>query len=79
MPFIYKGKMVTPELGETLLTKMSMRELIDYESYLWQWMTSSPPRVVNVLNAIYREIEWRAQDTAFKQRRRPPTLGEGGR
>lgn len=66
MPFVYRGRVVSLETGMTMLTKMTMQELIEYEQFLWAWMTGSPPNVVSVLNAIYREVEWRAQDTAFR-------------
>jgi len=66
MPFVYMGRMKALDLDQTPLTKMTLRELIEYENYLWRWMKDSPPNVVAVLNAIYREIEWRAQDSAFR-------------
>ena len=62
MPHVYKGMLVS----DVIISKMTMRQLIDYEAYLWGWMGNSPPNVVTVLNAIHREVEWRAQDTAFK-------------
>jgi len=66
MPFIYNGRVMSLDNGMATLTQMSMRELISYEEFLWGWMKDSPPNVVAVLNAIYREVEWRAQDTAFR-------------
>lgn len=65
MPFVYRGKLASLDMGEAPLTEMTTRELIRYEEYLWAWMKGSPPNVVAVLNAIHREIEWRAQDTAL--------------
>lgn len=67
MPHVYKGRVIPSELGgELQLSKMTMRQLIEYERFLWGWMKGSPPSIVVVLNAIYREVEWRAQDTAFR-------------
>lgn len=49
--------------GENL-AGMTMRELVDYESVMWEWAekTKWPLRCIDVLNAIYREVEWRAQE-----------------
>ena len=66
MPFIYQGNVMSLDDGMSKLAQMSMRQLIEYEEFLWGWMNGSPPNVVTVLNAIYREVEWRAQDTAFR-------------
>ena len=65
---IYGGRLISPELSvDDPLTKMSLRELIEYENYLWGWMANSPPNIVAVLNAIHREVEWRAQDTEWRK------------
>jgi hypothetical protein len=66
MPFVYRGRVMSLDTGMTMLTAMTLQELIEYEKFLWGWMNDSPPNVVTVLNAIYREVEWRAQDTAFR-------------
>jgi len=66
MPFMFRGRVMTLDTGMTMITQMTMRELIEYEKFLWGWMGKSPPNVVTALNAIYREVEWRAQDTAFR-------------
>jgi hypothetical protein len=62
MLHLYKGRLIS----EVMITKMTTRQLVEYEKYLWTWMGNSPPNVVTVLNSIYREIEWRAQDTDFQ-------------
>ena len=62
MPHLFKGRLVS----DVTISKMTMRQLVAYEAYLWKWMKYSPPNVVIVLNAIYREVEWRAQDAEFK-------------
>jgi len=66
MPFMFRGRVMTLDTGMTMITQMTMKELIEYEKFLWGWMGNSPPNVVLALNAIYREVEWRAQDTAFR-------------
>jgi len=63
MPFVYRGRVMSLDLGMTMLTQMTTEELVEYEEFLWGWMKGSPPNVVNALNAIYREIEYRATDT----------------
>ena len=59
-----KGKPMLSKMDE-YITKMSMKELIDYEACLWNWMdkAGSPVDVARQLNMIHREVEWRAQDT----------------
>lgn len=48
------------------ITRMPLADLIVYEATLWQWMDAlnkrnmGSLRIVDQLNAIYREIEWRA-------------------
>jgi len=50
------------------LTRMSMTEIIEYEKFLWECLKTLPnsPKIAETMNAIYREVEYRAQDTAFK-------------
>ena len=65
---IYGGRLISPELSlDDPLTKMSLRQLVEFEAYLWTWMKNSPPSIVQILNAIHREVEWRAQDTDWRQ------------
>ena len=68
MPFIWRNKSGRPKLTSiTHITKMSMRELEAYEAFLWECMEKVPnsPNIVTTLNAIHREVEWRAQDSIF--------------
>lgn len=50
------------------ISKLSMRDLIALESFLWKCMDSKTAHhgVVDTLNAIHREVEWRAQDPEFQ-------------
>jgi len=50
------------------ISKMSMEELIAYEEFLWKCHSNPKASlaITDQLNAIYREVEWRAQDTAFR-------------
>ena len=69
MPFVWRNKTGRPRMTATMhLSKMSMDELIAYEAFLWECMEKLPnsPSIANTMNAIYREVEWRAQDTAFR-------------
>lgn len=54
--------------GISQLTKMSLSELEAYEAFLWECMEKLPnsPTIATTMNAIYREVEYRAQDTEFK-------------
>jgi len=47
---------------------MSWDELVAYEKFLWECLEKLPhsPTIAITLNAIYREVEWRAQDTEFE-------------
>jgi len=67
MPIIVTKKKKPRLLLTDRLTKMDMDELIAYEAFLWECMEKLPnsPNVVTTLNAIHREVEWRAQDTEF--------------
>ena len=46
------------------ICQMSMVDLIALEKYLWNCMDNKipAPAIVDMLNQIYREVEWRAQD-----------------
>lgn len=50
------------------ISRMSMPDLIALEAFLWRCMETKlqHPSVVDTLNAIHREVEWRAQDPFFK-------------
>lgn len=60
------GRTQLADVTKLGITRMSMTELIEYEKLLWNWMekvTRSKIHCDNIiaqLNAIYREIEWRA-------------------
>jgi hypothetical protein len=60
--FVYKGRLRT--LDDKPLTRMTKRELIDYENYLWKWMDSRDVAVV--ISAIRKELRWRAEDSQFR-------------
>lgn len=71
MPIVARDKHERPRLiatGIERLTKMTWDELIAYEAFLWECMEKLPssPTLATTLNAIHREVEWRAQDTEFK-------------
>jgi hypothetical protein len=70
MPIIlqHNGRTRLSRLEERI-TKMSISELIDYESSLWVWMDKCKTRgvdIINQLNAIHREVEWRAMDKDWR-------------
>ena len=46
------------------ICQLPMRDLIAFEAYLWKCVDNPAPApaVVDLLNQIYREVEWRAQD-----------------
>lgn len=54
------------------ITRMSVSELASYEATLWQWMEAldrarmASARVVDQLNAIHREVEWRAGEKEWQ-------------
>jgi hypothetical protein len=62
-----RGRAELADVTKIGITRMSMSELIEYESLLWTWMekvTRSKLHCDNIvaqLNAIHREVEWRAQ------------------
>ena len=68
MPIIrnVRGRMMLSKMDE-YVTRMSIKDLIDYERCLWVWMEKTKnnpsPHIVQQLNVIHREVEWRAQDT----------------
>ena len=46
------------------VTYMTMRELVEYEKYLWVCMENvkgDTDVIARRLNVIHREVEWRAQ------------------
>ena len=62
-----KGRMrVIKRLDQ--VSKMSLPDLVAMEEFLWMCMSTKIPQpaVVDYLNAIHREVEWRAQDTEFR-------------
>ena len=66
MPIVFRDRKQRPRLlREKPITRMTMEELIAYESYLWTVLQKLPdsPKVITTMNSIYREVEWRAQDT----------------
>jgi hypothetical protein len=68
MPFIVRDKKDRPKLvNAAQISKMTMPELETYEKFLWECMEKLPhsPVLADTMNAIYREVEWRAQDTEF--------------
>ena len=69
MPFVWRNKTGTPKFStERRLTRMPLPELIAYEEFLWECMEKLPnsPNLVTTLNAIHREVEYRAQDPFFQ-------------
>jgi hypothetical protein len=66
MPVIlrHNGRPRLSNLQERI-AKMTMAELVSYDALLWSWMDRLKYKsedVVNQLNAIHREVEWRAMD-----------------
>jgi hypothetical protein len=71
MPIVARNEQRRPRLvatGIERLAKMTWNDLVAYEAFLWECMEKLPnsPTIVTTLNAIHREVEWRAQDTEFK-------------
>lgn len=62
------GKPQLRSIAMEEFAKMSMRELIEYEQKLWRWADTagSTQSIAAVLNAIYREVEWRAQERTWR-------------
>lgn len=72
MPIMLQGRL--SDVNEKI-SRMSLRALISYEAVLWTWMRNIERRklrgktravpmhsdnIVYQLNAIHREVEWRA-------------------
>jgi hypothetical protein len=57
-----EGRRYIKDLSAANICKMTMPELIEFESRVWALAekTKFPLRSIDVLNAIYREVEWRA-------------------
>ena len=75
------GKRYIKELTAANICRMTMAELVEFEKRVWRLMEKSkyPLRAIDVLNAVYREVEWRAQERrsfATHSQRRPRTLAE---
>jgi hypothetical protein len=68
MPMLMRrhGRTQLTDVTTLGIARMSLTELIEYEALLWAWMekvTRSKLHCDNIiaqLNAIYREVEWRA-------------------
>ena len=62
------GKLQLQALEPGDLTNMTMSELVDYERLLWHWADTagSTKAIADILNSIYREVEWRAQEKAWR-------------
>jgi hypothetical protein len=70
MPVIlrHNGRPRLSNLQERI-AKMPMAELVTYDALLWSWMDRLKYKsqdVVNQLNAIHREVEWRAMDKDWR-------------
>ena len=70
MPIIrnINGKPQLRALETENLTEMTISELVDYEQTLWRWADTagSTLAIADILNAIYREVEWRAQEKEWR-------------
>ena len=69
MPFVWRNKTGKPRFTSVYpIAKMSLDELQAYEEFLWECTKKLPnsPTIIDTLNAIYREVEYRAQDPWFK-------------
>lgn len=70
MPIIGRDARGRPRLIKKMeqVSKMSMPDLIAFEAFLWKCMDTKlvQPAVVDYLNTIHREVEWRAQDPQFQ-------------
>ena len=75
-----EGRRYIKELTAANICKMTMPELVEFERRVWVLAekTKFPLRAIDVLNAIYREVEWRAMENDFAAhpRRRPRTVGQ---
>ena len=76
MPIIrhINGKPQLRPIAMENFSEMTMHELIEYEQKLWRWAdaTGSTQAIADVLNAIYREVEWRAQEREWRDAAYPP-------
>ena len=78
-----EGRRYIKELTAANICQMTMPELVEFERKVWALAekTKFPLRAIDVLNAIYREVEWRAMDKEWRDaansRRRPGNLGQG--
>jgi hypothetical protein len=75
MPIIlqHNGKPRLSKLQERI-TRMTVEELAEYEATLWRWMDKlkfKSEDVVNQLNAVHREVEWRAEDKDWRDAAHP--------
>lgn len=84
MPLIlrHNGRPRLSKLQERI-ARMSVPELVEYEATLWRWVDRlkfKSQDVVTQLNAIHREVEWRAEDKDWRDaahpRQRPRTVAE---
>ena len=70
MPIIrdINGKPQLRPIAMEKFSDMTMRELAAYEQELWRWADAvgSTTAIADILNAIYREVEWRAQEKAWR-------------
>ena len=75
-----EGRRYIKELTAVNICQMTLPELVEFERRVWTLAekTKYPLRAIDVLNAIYREVEWRAQEADFAAhpRPRPRTLAE---
>ena len=67
MRFI-NGKAELRPIAMEKFCDMTMRELVEYEETLWRWADAAGGThgITDVLNAIYREVEWRAQEREWR-------------
>jgi hypothetical protein len=75
MPIILQKRLT--KLQEQRITRMTLTELITYEAVLWRWMDKLDKSkmhsedIVVQLNAIHREVEWRAMDAEWNHAAHP--------
>ena len=59
------------------ITRMTLNESVRYEATLWQWMNRldrsgiNSENIVSQLNAIHREVEWRAGQSEWDHAAHP--------
>jgi hypothetical protein len=70
MPIIAHDAKGRPRVIKRLaqVSRMPTPDLIAMEGFLWKCLETKIPQpgVVDFINAIHREVEWRAQDPEFK-------------